>query len=117
MKTISLLCLALIVLTFGCGLKNNNLTAEECYHYRKCYVYDLINSSTCSQMNTQFLKEKMPQLERATIVQKCLLDKDKARDECYGTESESVRMSKIEKCRKIGLDPTKPMKSDVLDKK
>jgi len=76
----------------------------ECNQYRRCYQNDIQHTRTCMQLNLQWSKEKMDQLLRASLLQKCYLDKDKIRDECFGTDSEEVRLSKIEECKQIGID-------------
>lgn len=67
MRTISLLCLILIALIFGCTNKNSTFAAKkstdkktvvECSNYRSCYLDNLINTSNCMQLNTELLQKK-----------------------------------------------------------
>jgi hypothetical protein len=119
MKIINFVCLALLILSVGCTNKGERGTAADirsedeeaitkCNHYRTCYQKDMYYTSTCMKWNTQWSKERMPQLQRVSLLQKCYLDKDKIRDECFGTDSKEVRLLKIEECKQIGIDPTKP---------
>ena len=118
-KIITLFCMILFISSAGCSSKgvvggigdirsSDVETIKQCEHYRACYQTDIVYTSSCIQWNTQRLKEGMDQLQRVYLVQQCYQDKDKIRDECFGTDSEEIRMSKIEKCKKIGIDPKKP---------
>ena len=114
MKIINLLCLGLILLLVGCANKGGGggiLSKDEdaiikCNQYRVCYRNDMYYESTCMKWDVQWSKEGMKQLERVSLLKQCYRDKDKIRDECFETDSEEVRLLKIEKCRKIGIDPT-----------
>jgi hypothetical protein len=113
MKIINLLCLGLILLLAGCANKGGGgsiLSKDEgasvkCNKYRVCYQNDMYYESTCMKWDVQWSKEGMKQLERVALLKQCYRDKDKIRDECFETDSKEVRLSKIEECKKIGIDP------------
>ena len=117
MKIINLSCWGLILLLAGCankgvgGLGGDILPKDEdaivrCNHYRVCYQNDMYYESTCMKWDVQWSKEGMKQLEKVYLLKQCYRDKDKIRDECFETDSKEVRLSKIEECKEIGIDPT-----------
>ena len=117
MKIINLICLSLILFFAGCAnrgeggfggdiLPENEDNIIKCNHYRMCYQNDMYYESTCLKWDVQWSKEGMKQLTKVYLLKQCYRDKDKIRDECFETDSKEVRLSKIEECRKIGIDPT-----------
>jgi len=113
MKIINLLSIVLIILLAGCTNKGGGGDIDEeaiikCNHYRMCYQNDMYYTSTCMSWDIQWLKEGMEQLSRVQLLKQCYQDKDKIRDECFGTGSKEVRLLKIEECKKNGIDPMKP---------
>ena len=119
MKSINLLCLLLIILSTGCSDKErkgatrdirsgNKEEVIKCNHYKTCYQNDMYYTSTCMKWDIQWSKEGMEQLQKVALLKQCYRDKDKIRDECYGTDSKEVRLSKFEECKKIGINFIEP---------